>query len=72
VAVIGASPGGFGTTMAQALWLPVLRTLRAAHWSGGRLMVSRAGDLFDGDGNLTDDASLERLADFMRGFAVVL
>jgi chromate reductase, NAD(P)H dehydrogenase (quinone) len=54
VAVIGASPGGFGTTMAQAHWLPVLRTLRAAHWSGGRLMVSRAGDLFDGEGNLTD------------------
>jgi chromate reductase, NAD(P)H dehydrogenase (quinone) len=70
--VIGASPGGFGTTMAQAHWLPVLRTLRAAHWSGGRLMVSRARDLFDGEGNLTDEASRDRLADFMRGFSATL
>jgi chromate reductase len=29
VAVIGASPGGFGTMLAQSAWLPVLRTLGA-------------------------------------------
>lgn len=72
VAVIGASPGGFGTIMAQNHWLPVLRTLRAAHWAGGRLMVSRAGDLFDDQGNLTDAASRKRLAAFLQGFAEVL
>ena len=72
VAVIGASPGGFGTTLAQTHWLPVLRTLRAAHWTGGRLMVARARDLFDDDANLTDDDSRARLADFMRGFAGAL
>jgi chromate reductase, NAD(P)H dehydrogenase (quinone) len=27
VAVMGASPGGFGTVLAQNAWLPVLRTL---------------------------------------------
>ncbi len=69
VAVIGASPGGFGTIMAQDHWLPVLRTLKASLWAEGRLMVSRAGDLFDADGNLTDDASRERLAGFIAGFA---
>jgi len=69
VAVIGASPGGFGTVMAQAHWLPVLRTLNAAHWSGGRLMVSRAADLFDAGGSLTDAASRERLAGFLQGFS---
>ena len=58
--------------MAQAHWLPVLRTLRAAHWAGGRLMVSRARDLFDDDGNLTDDDSRVSLADFLRGFACVI
>jgi len=29
VALMGASPGGFGTVLAQAAWLPVLRTLGA-------------------------------------------
>ncbi len=72
VAVIGASPGGFGTILAQAHWLPVLRTLQADLWAEGRLMVSRAGDLFDQDGNLTDAKSRERLAEFMEGFAQVL
>jgi chromate reductase, NAD(P)H dehydrogenase (quinone) len=68
VAVIGASPGGFGTTLAQNHWLPVLRTLRASHWAAGRLMISRARDHFDEDGNLTDASTRERLAEFMNGF----
>ena len=72
VAVIGASPGGFGTMMAQDHWLPVLRTLKVDFWAEGRLMVSRAGDLFDADGNLTDAASRDRLAAFMDGFAKVI
>jgi len=38
VAIIGASPGGFGTILAQNAWLPVLRTLGAELWAGGRLM----------------------------------
>jgi len=69
VAVVGASPGGFGTIMAQNHWLPVLRTLKADFWAGGRLMVSRAGDLFDADGNLTDPATRDRLAEYLGGFA---
>src|SRR5215207_6112624 len=47
VAVIGASPGGFGTILSQNAWLPVLRTLGVRHWAGGRLMVSRAQQVFD-------------------------
>jgi chromate reductase, NAD(P)H dehydrogenase (quinone) len=70
VAVIGASPGGFGTIMAQNHWLPVLRTLGARHWSGGRLMVSRAQTVFGPDGALQDDAIRKQLAEFMRGFAL--
>lgn len=72
VAVIGASPGGFGTTLAQAHWLPVLRTLRTRPWWDGRLMVSRAGGLFDADGTLTDDKTRQMLADFIAGFAASL
>ena len=69
VAVIGASPGGFGTVMGQAHWLPVLRTLGAQHWSGGRLMVSRAGSVFGADGALQDEAIVRQLSDFVQGFA---
>ena len=69
VAVIGASPGNFGTAHAQSHWLPVLRMLATRPWWEGRLMVSRAGDLFDDQGNLTDDKTRERLAEFVAGFA---
>lgn len=72
VAVLGASPGGFGTLMAQTQWLAVLRTLRVKSWHEGRMLVSRAGNVFDSDGNLTDAATRSQLADFMRGFAASL
>ena len=68
VAVIGASPGGFGTVSAQSAWLPVLRTLRTKPYWAGRLMVSRVAGLIDGDGNLSDEDTLERLEKFVRGF----
>ena len=69
VAVIGASPGGFGTILAQNGWLPVLRTLRTQPWVEGRLMVSRAGQAFDQEGNLTHDEVRAQLRDFIAGFA---
>ena len=69
VAVIGASSGGFGTTLAQNQWLPVLRTLKTRPWLEGRLMVSRAAGLFDAEGNLTDDKTRAALSDFVKGFA---
>lgn len=68
VAVIGASPGGFGTVSAQSAWLPVLRTLRTRPYWGGRLMVSRVAGLVDDDGELSDEDTLERLEKFVAGF----
>ena len=68
IAVIGASPGGFGTILAQNAWLPVLRTLGARHWSGGRLMVSRAQQVFDAQGEIADAKVAEQLAQFLTGF----
>ncbi|TVR06910.1 MAG: NAD(P)H-dependent oxidoreductase [Salinarimonadaceae bacterium] len=67
VAVIGASPGGFGTIMSQNAWLPVLRTLGTRPWFGSRMMVSRAGTVFK-DGALEDSATRDRLAEFLAGF----
>ena len=69
VAVLGASPGGFGTIMAQAHWLPVLRTLKADLWADGRMLVSRAQGSFDAEGNLTSEETRARLAEFVHGFA---
>lgn len=69
VAVIGASPGGFGTILSQTHWLPVLRTLKTRFWADGRLMVSRAHTLMDADGELADAATLEQLRHFVEGFA---
>lgn len=67
-AVIGASPGGFGTIMSQAAWLPVLRTLGTQTWFGGRLMVSRAGNVFDESGVLKDHTVEELLKQFLAGY----
>ena len=69
VAIIGASPGNFGTLLAQEAWLPVLRILGTRPWFGARLMVSRAGSVFNAAGDITDEAVLAQLRKFMHGFA---
>ena len=68
VGLIGASPGGFGTILSQAAWLPVLRTLGARHWPGSRLLVSRAGQVFDDSGMMHDAKVREQLQAFLAGF----
>jgi len=68
VAVIGASPGGFGTLLSQTAWLPVLKTLGTAAYFGSRLQVSRATDVFDGHGALVDARIREQLQKFLAGF----
>jgi len=68
VGVMGASPGQFGTVVSQVAWLPVLRTLGTNFWTGGRLVVLRAGKVFDADGTMIDDAIKQQLQDFVAGF----
>ena len=68
-ALMGASPGGFGTILSQAHWLPVLKTLGVRLWSSEKLLVSRAGQAFDGDGRLVDARVREQLGAFLAGFA---
>ena len=69
VAVMGASPGGFGTLLAQNAWLPLPHTLRARPWFGGRLVAPRAGHVFNDAGELVDEAVRNQLREFVRGFA---
>jgi len=68
VAVIGATPGGFGTVLSQNAWLPVLRTLGTRPWFGGRLLVSRAHQVFNESGEMTDAVVRKQLEDFLAGF----
>jgi chromate reductase len=72
IAVIGASPGGFGTILAQNAWLPVLRTLGTKPWFGGRLMVSRAGQVFNAAGEMVDEKMKAQLQQFLQGFVASL
>jgi chromate reductase, NAD(P)H dehydrogenase (quinone) len=72
VAMIGASPGSFGTILSQQAWLPVLRTLGTRAWFGGRLVVSRAGHIFDEVGRIADDATKEQLRQFIDGFVTFI
>jgi NAD(P)H-dependent FMN reductase len=68
VAIMGASPGGFGTILSQNAWLPVLRTLGTNPWFGGRLYVSRAAGVFGKDGRIAADAVEKQLREFLAGF----
>lgn len=68
VAIIGASPGGFGTILAQNAWLPVIRTLGMRPWFGMRLLVSRAGSVFNEAGEILDDKMKDQLRQFVHGF----
>jgi len=68
VTVIGASPGGFGTVLAQNAWLPVLRTLGTRPWFGGRLLVSRAQRAFNEAGEMVDETVRTQLRDYLHGF----
>jgi NAD(P)H-dependent FMN reductase len=69
VGIIGVSNGPYGTTLSQAAWLPVLRTLGTNPWFGARLLVPRGGSVFDADGALVSDEIRERLSKYLKGFA---
>jgi len=72
IALIGASGGAFGTSLSQAAWLPVLRTLGTQPWFGGRLLVPRAAGVFDEAANLKDATIEEQLRQFLAGYVAFL
>jgi chromate reductase len=69
IGVMGATPGPGGTGLAQAAWLPVLRTLGTLPFFGARVMVSNAAKVFDEHGKLTDPAVRAQVEKYMAGFA---
>lgn len=72
VAVIGATPGGFGTVLAQNAWLAVLRTLGTRPWFGAKLHVAGAGKVFDAGGAMVDAKTKEQLQQFLQAFVASL
>jgi chromate reductase, NAD(P)H dehydrogenase (quinone) len=67
--LIGVTPGRASTTLAQAAWLPVLRTLGTMFWSGGRLGIPSGSSLFDDQGEIVDAKVKELLEKYVTGFA---
>ncbi len=59
VAVMGASSGGFGTTRAQLALRQVFVYVGSLCLPKPELMVSKAAEKFDADGNLTDPSTRE-------------
>ncbi|MBT8441865.1 MAG: NAD(P)H-dependent oxidoreductase [Gammaproteobacteria bacterium] len=68
VALMGATMGGLGTIRAQQAWLPILKAFRMRPWFAQDMLVSRAHQLFDEDGQLTDEPTRAKLERFMQAF----
>ncbi|MFQ5425702.1 MAG: NADPH-dependent FMN reductase [Gaiellales bacterium] len=62
VALMGATPGGYGTRSSQFQVRQILGNPGALVMPKPEVWVSHAGDKFDEDGNLTDDATRELVA----------
>ena len=69
VAVMGATPGGFGTTLAQAQLRASLAHAGAHAMPLPRMMLSRAGQAFTKAGALADPRAEERMSGFMAAAA---
>src|SRR5690606_22015165 len=69
VTVLGATPGPGGPRLAQAAWLPVLRTLGMRAWFGKQVFVTGADQVFGEDGRLVDETVKRRVTQLLAGFA---
>jgi chromate reductase, NAD(P)H dehydrogenase (quinone) len=67
-AIMGASPGGFGTTRAQLQLRQAFCFTRTLPLQQPEVLLARAGDKFDADGRLTD----EKTREFVRALLVAL
>lgn len=69
IAVLSASPGGFGGARAQLAWLPVLTTLGTRWMHSPELSLSAAHKAFAADGSLSEERTREQLSKLMLSFA---
>lgn len=66
--IIGATDGKGGTRLAQAAWLPVMRTLGAVLYTGGAVYASEIGKSLGPDGEVNDPKLKDLLARYVQGF----
>jgi chromate reductase len=69
--LVGASTGGFGTVRSQLALRQILLFVQALGFPAG-LHVSGAANLFDEQGQLTDDETRHNLSDYLDGFLAFL
>lgn len=72
VALVGASPGGFGSARAQVALKPVLATAGSYLLPSPQLWVSGAASKFDQAGNLTDGKTQEQLPKVLTGLVELI
>jgi chromate reductase len=70
VAVIGASIGRLGTARAQYHLRQVFVTLNMYALNQPEAMISNAGDLFDAEGNLTDEKTRDHVRRLLNQFVL--
>ncbi len=69
VAIMGASTGNFGTLRAQLHLRQILTHVGALTLGKPEVLVARAGQVFDADGRLVDEATRGFLRDLLVGLA---
>ena len=72
ITVMGASPGHFGTMLAQEAWSTIFRALGTKPWFGNKVLVSHANNVFDANGRLIDEKVKEQLKKFVEGFVAFI
>lgn len=66
VALMGASPGLLGTARAQILMRPLLSYLNMHTVNFPEVMIAKAHEKFDTEGNLTDEASKKLMTQMLQ------
>lgn len=72
VAIMGATPGRFGTAFAQTAWLPIISGLKMRPYFGHSVFLAGADALFDSRGDLVDDKARANVAAFAEGFSAFI
>lgn len=66
-ALMGITPGGFGTLSAQTAWLPLIRYLKLRPYFANNLLISSGKQYFNEQGQASDEL-VQKVKPFVEGF----